>query len=174
MLPLLVALAVAPPPDPGLFARATHERSLRGRTFLLPGMSWVTWAPLKREVADLSRAGLGLEVSVARWLTNDFYVGGLAQFEHVGRSRVGLGLQAGYELVGVEISAARELPADGNGGQWSLQVAPFVSFGILWISPRWVVALDKRGVPGQPGDGVMFVVGVKLPLGIGGAREPGS
>lgn len=172
MIPLLVALAAAPvapasPSEPGLFARATHERSLAGRTFFLPGVAWVSWAPIRGAVADLSRAGLGFELSVAHWLDGHGYVGATGQVEHVGRPRVAIGVQAGYELVGLEVSAARELPVSGEGGQWSLQLAPFVSFGILWVSPRWILALDRRGASNHPGDGLMFVVGVKLPLSSG-------
>ncbi len=179
MISLLVALAAAPPAgasaspsEPGLFARATHERSLAGRTFVLPGFAWVSWAPLRGAVADLSRAGLGFELSVARWLDGHGYLGGTLQAEHVGRPRVALGFQAGYELVGLEVSAARELPVSGEGGQWSLQIAPFVSFGILWVSPRWILALDRRGASDHPGDGLMFVVGVKLPLSTGPGAAP--
>lgn len=156
-----------PGPEPGLFSRATYERSLAGRTYVLPGVAWASWAPLRRDVADGSRAGVGFELSVAHWVTGHAYVGATTQVEYVGRPRVAVGGQVGYELVGLEVSVARELPGSGAIGQWSLQLAPFVSFGILWVSPRWIVALDRRGAADHPGDGLMFVVGVKLPFGFG-------
>lgn len=167
------ASAPAPPaagatgPEPGLFSRATYERSLAGRTYVLPGVAWASWAPLRKDVADGSRAGVGFELSIAHWVSAHAYVGATTQVEHVGRPRVAVGGQVGYELVGIEASVARELPASGGTGQWSLQIAPFVSFGILWVSPRWIVALDRRGASDHPGDGLMFVVGVKLPFGFG-------
>lgn len=180
MLFLLAALAdgvteaapVAPGaptgPEPGLFSRATYERSLAGRTYLLPGVAWASWAPLRTDVADGSRAGAGFELSIAHWVTGHAYVGATTQIEHVGRPRVAVGAQAGYELVGLEVSVARELASSPATGQWSLQLAPFVSFGILWVSPRWILALDRRGQSDHPGDGLMFVVGVKLPFVLGG------
>jgi hypothetical protein len=156
--------AVAEPP--GIFARATADEPLEGRTFLLPGISYVGWQPLDRQQA--SRAGAGLELSLVRWLGSGVYVGGFGQVDRLDRFRIGGGFEAGYQMIGLELGVVRDLPTEGTAGQWSLQVGPYASLGVVFVAPRWIIALDRRKLDLGPGDGVILVVGAKIPVALGG------
>lgn len=166
----------APPPadPPGIFARATEGEPLDGVTFLLPGISYVAWQPVKVEDPLRTRSnGIGFEVSLTHWLRGGTYVGGAVQLDEVDRTRTAVAIEAGYQLVGLELGVAREFARDDVGGQplhaqWSLQIAPYASLGMVFVSPRWVIALDRRAAHDGPGDGVLFVVGLKVPLAVGG------
>jgi hypothetical protein len=39
---------------------------------------------------------------------------------------------------------------------------------MLYISPRYILALNRRSAIDTPGDGAMLVIGLKLPIKIGG------
>ncbi|MBI2393919.1 MAG: hypothetical protein HYV09_30385 [Deltaproteobacteria bacterium] len=158
------------PEPPGIFARATADEPLERLTFLVPGVTFHGWQPVRPVHPHRQPAsGAGLEVSLARWISGGTYVGAVVHGEKLDRFRGGIGVEAGYQLVGIELGLARELPVrDGPRGQWSLEVGPYASIGMLYVMPRWVFALDRRGARDTPGDGVMLVVGLKLPIKIGG------
>lgn len=164
MFPLHAAVLPADPP--GIFARATADEPLEHLTFLLPGFTYVGWQPLVVEGKPYSPSnGFGFELSLARWISGGTYLGAVAQYERLDRNRVALGIEGGYQLVGLELSVARDF-ADTT--QWALQIGPYASVGMLYVSPRYVVALNRRNRLDAPGDGAMLVVGLKLPLKIGG------
>lgn len=170
MLPLLASTAPLPAEPPGVFARATAQEPLERLTFLVPGVTFVGWQPLRTDDAvRASSSGVGVELSVVRWITGGAYLGASAHAERLDRVRTSLGLEVGYQLVGLEVGVAREFVGkDGPRAQWSLEVGPYASIGLLYVMPRWIVALDRRGRTDTPGDGAMLVVGLKLPLKVGG------
>ncbi len=155
---------------PSLFARATADEPIERMTFFSPGVTYLAWQPVRvEEPARGARTGAGLEVSFARWISGGTYLGAVTHFERLDRFRAAVGIEGGYQLVGVELGLAREFPErDGPAGQWSLQLAPYASIGMLYLAPRWIVALDRRARKDTPGDGAMFVVGLKFPIKIGG------
>ncbi|GAC1377332.1 MAG: hypothetical protein NVSMB47_22320 [Polyangiales bacterium] len=158
---LLGAGASAPPVDPSV------RGLLDEATFLLPGVHYVDWVPTHPERP--SGSGGGAEVSYARHLVNGAWVvGALGQVERVGRWRVAAGVEGGYEFFGLELCAAREIASTDSHAQWSLQLAPYVSAGLLTISARWVIGITARSDPNAPGDGAMLVFGFKLPIALGG------
>lgn len=159
-----------PAEPPGIFARATSDEPLEHTTFVSPGVSYLAWQPIRvEEPARKAQSGGGLELSVARWLTSGTYVGAVTQFERLDRFRAAIGLEVGYQLVGLEVGIAREFAEkDGPAAQWSLQVAPYASLGMVFVSPRWIVALDRRGARDTPGDGAILVVGLKIPVKVSG------
>jgi hypothetical protein len=155
---------------PGIFARATADEPIERLTFLLPGLTYLAWQPVR--VDDRHRtasAGGGFELSIARWITGGMYVGAVGHVERLDRWRSALGVEAGYQLIGLELSVARDfVERDGPRAQFALQVAPYASVGMIYVSPRWVIALDRRSARDTPGDGAMLVIGLKLPIKIGG------
>jgi hypothetical protein len=161
----------SPPPSepPGIFARATDDNPLDHLTFVLPGVTFVGWQPLHaEEPTRVPKSGFGGELSIAHWIGSGTYLGGVGRVERLDRTRVALGVEAGYQLVGLELAVAREFAAkDGPSAQWSLEVAPYASVGVVYVSPRWIVALDRKD--GSPGSGAAFVVGLKVPLKVGGS-----
>lgn len=162
--------ALLPAEPPGIFARATADEPLEHLTFLLPGVTYLAWQPfIVPNKSYTPSNGFGLELSVARWISGGTYVGGVAHFEHLDRNRAAIGIEGGYQLVGLEVSIARDFAAkDGPAAQWSLQVGPYASVGMLYISPRYVIALKPRSAMDTPGDGGMLVLGLKLPIKVGG------
>lgn len=171
MLPLLAMTeaTTAPAEPPGVFARATSQEPLERLTFLVPGLTFAGWQPVRMDDAvRLPSSGLGLELSVVRWITGGMYVGASAHAERLDRIRTSLGLEVGYQLIGLEVGVGRDFASkDGPRAQWSLEVGPYASIGLLYVMPRWVIALDRRGQRNTPGDGAMIVVGLKLPLKLG-------
>ena len=153
---------------PGIFARATADEPMERLTFLMPGVSYLAWQPVKNEGVRSASSGVGLELSLARWISGGVYLGGVAQAERLDRNRVVLGIEGGYQMVGLELSVARDFAKDDLAAQWSLQVAPYASVGMLYIAPRWIIALDRRSRKDTPGDGAMLVIGLKIPIKIGG------
>jgi hypothetical protein len=153
---------------PGIFARATADEPIERLTFLLPGVTYVAWQPVKNEGPRAPASGIGFELSLARWITGGVYAGGVVQAERLDRNRVALGFEGGYQMIGFELSVARDFAKDELASQWSLQVAPYASVGMLYIAPRWILALDRRSRKDTPGDGAMLVIGLKLPIKIGG------
>ncbi|GAC1590324.1 MAG: hypothetical protein NVS3B20_17010 [Polyangiales bacterium] len=164
-----------PQPEPkGIFEAPREGEELRYRTFLSPGATLLGWHSLSG-LGDAS--GAGLELSLVRWVTDEIYLGTLAQFERIDRVRAGVGVEAGYKFIGAELSCVREFAMpNGPRAQWSLQVAPFASLGMVYLSPRFLLSLNQRNQRNQatpneadiPGSGVMFVVGVKFPVPLGG------
>jgi hypothetical protein len=166
-LPAATTAPVSPPPTPPLeVSTAAEERRtalLANASFLLPGAQYVAWVPLRKDREGST--GGGLEVSYARHLSNAAAVlGVVAQAEKLDRWRVGGGVEAGWELVGLEVAGVRELASSSHAPQWSLQLAPYVSFGFVTLSARWIVALTNRHDPDAPGDGALVVIGFKVPL----------
>ncbi|MEO7092908.1 MAG: hypothetical protein ABI175_06640 [Polyangiales bacterium] len=173
---VLLAQTVAPPsavegpaaaqPVPlevGAVAEERRTALLANASFLLPGAQYVAWVPLRKDREGST--GAGFELSYARHLANAAAVlGVVAQAEKLDRWRVGGGLEAGWELVGLEISGVRELANSERAAQWSLQLAPYVSFGFVTLSARWIVGLTNRGNPDAPGDGALVVLGFKVPI----------
>lgn len=156
-----------PAPTPTLEVGAVAEERrtalLANASFLLPGAQYVAWVPLRKDREGST--GGGVEISYAHHLANAAAVMGvLGQAEKLDRWRVGGGVEAGYELVGLEVSGVRELGNGGHAAQWSLQLAPYVSFGFVTLSARWIIALSSRGNPDAPGDGALVVVGFKVPI----------
>lgn len=164
------AATPADPEPPGIFARATADEPLERLTFLVPGVTFHGFQPVRPDAPHRTPAsGAGLELSLARWISGGTYVGAVVHGEKLDRFRGGVGVEAGYQLVGIELGVARELPVrDGLRGQWSLEVGPYASIGMLYVMPRAIFAIDRRGARDTPGDGLMFVVGLKLPIKIGG------
>jgi hypothetical protein len=160
----------SPPPNepPGIFARATDDHPLDHRTFLLPGISFMGWQPLHvDEPVRVPKSGFGAELSLARWIGPATYLGAVVRGERLDRTRAALGLEVGWQLVGLELAIARDFAAkDGPSAQWSLEVAPYASLGVVYVSPRFVVALDRK--EGSPGSGAAFVVGLKVPIEVSG------
>ncbi|MGZ3421314.1 MAG: hypothetical protein ACXWUG_23530 [Polyangiales bacterium] len=160
----------SPPPQepPGIFARATDDNPLDRQTFLVPGVTFIGWQPLEvEEPVRVPKSGFGAEVSVVHWIGSGTYLGGVVRAERLDRTRAALGFEFGYQLIGLELAIARDFAAkDGPSAQWSLEVAPYASLGVLYLSPRWIVALDHKD--GSPGSGAAFVVGLKIPLRIAG------
>lgn len=160
------AAVLAAPDPPGIFARATADEPLERLTFLLPGVTYVGWQPIVVEGKTYTpSSGFGAELSLARWISGGTYVGGVAHFERLDRNRVAAGIEGGYQLIGLELSLARDF---ASTPQWAMQIGPYASVGMLYVSPRYVIALNKRSALDAPGDGAMLVVGLKLPLKIGG------
>ena len=161
------SVSATTPEPPSIFERSREETAGHYQTFLLPGISYDAWKPLRSTHSESS--GAGLEVSLVHWLTTDVYVGALAQAEKLDRYRIGFGFEGGFQYVGLETSLVRELQdRDGKGGQWSLQIAPYASLGMAYVAARWIVALN--GSDDAPGSGAMVVVGVKIPIVLGGSR----
>ncbi len=169
---MLLPLLAVPAEPPGLFARATADAPLAGSTFVSPGLTWVGWHPLRVEQpARAPAAGLGIELSVSRWISQSAYLGLVGQVERLGWWRAALGLQAGFQLVGLEVGVARELVGSDRADvrpQWSFQAAPYASIGIVYVGPRIVLALDRCSARDTPGDAAMLVVGLKVPVRVGG------
>jgi hypothetical protein len=165
---LLPLAATTPPPaePPGVFARASAQEPLERRTFLVPGLTFVGWQPVRPDdPARGSSMGAGLELSLVHWITGGTYIGAAVHAERLERPRASVGLEVGYQLLGLEVGVARELDVEGGPrAQWSLEVGPYASIGMLYVMPRWIVALDRRARRDTPGDGAMLVVGLKLPL----------
>ena len=159
-----------PKEPPGIFARATADEPLERLTFLLPGVTYLAWQPLAVPNKTYAPSnGFGVELSIARWISGGTYLGGVGHFEHLDRNRVAVGIEGGYQLIGLELSLARDFTAkDGPAAQWSLQIGPYASLGMVYVSPRYVVALKSRNAIDTPGDGAMLVVGLKLPIKISG------
>ena len=153
---------------PGIFARATADEPMERLTFLLPGATYLAWQPVRNEGVREASSGGGLELSLARWVSGGVYVGGVAHGERLDRYRAALGIEGGYQMIGFEASIAREFATDSLASQWSLQVAPYASIGMLYIAPRWILSLDRRSRKDTPGDGAMLVIGLKIPIKIGG------
>jgi len=153
---------------PGIFARATADEPIERLTFLMPGVTYNAWQPVRSEGVRAPSSGVGLELSLARWITGGVYIGGVAQVEKLDRYRGALGLEGGYQMIGLEVSVARDFAKDDLAAQWSLQFAPYASVGMLYIAPRWILALDRRSRKDTPGDGAMLVIGLKLPIKLGG------
>lgn len=170
MLPLLAATAPPPAEPPGIFARATAEEPLERLTFLAPGLTFVGWQPVRTDSEQrLPSSGAGVEVSLVRWITGGSYVGVAGHFERLDRFRASVGLEVGYQLLGLELGIGRDFAkADGPRAQWSAEIGPYASIGMLYLMPRWILALDHRKSTDTPGDGVMLVVGLKLPIKLGG------
>jgi hypothetical protein len=157
----------AAPPTPAVEAGAVAEERrtalLANASFLLPGAQYVAWVPLRKDREGAT--GGGFELSYARHLSNAALVfGAVAQVEKLDRWRVGGGFEAGYELVGLEVCGVRELSTADHAAQWSLQLAPYISFGFVTLSARWIVGLTGRNDPSTPGDGALVVIGFKVPL----------
>jgi len=171
MLPLLTLSAPPASEPPGIFARATAEEPLERLTFLVPGLTFVGWQPVHvDDPVRVPASGVGLELSLVRWITGGTYVGAAVHAEKLDRFRTSVGLEVGYQLLGLEVGVAREFAAkDGPQAQWSLEVGPYASIGMVYVMPRWVIALDHRSARDTPGDGAMLVVGLKLPLKLGGS-----
>jgi hypothetical protein len=163
MLPLLAALLVAPPANGGVNAGDdTRPALLSHATFLLPGAYYAGWVPTRGD--DGGRGG-GIEVSLAHHFDPQAWsIGAFVQGERLGRTRAALGVEAGYELVGLELSLARDFGNDASTAQWAAQIGPYVSFGFVNLVARWVLAIDRRHVTGTAGDGAMLTVGFKLPI----------
>jgi hypothetical protein len=166
----LQSAAVLPADPPGIFARATADEPLEHLTFLLPGVTYLAWQPLiVPDKPYRPSNGFGLELSLARWISGGTYLGAVGHFEHLDRNRVGFGIEGGYQLIGLEVGVARDFAAkDDRAAQWSLQIGPYASVGMLYVSPRYVVALHKQNKLESPGDGGMLVIGLKLPIKVGG------
>lgn len=161
-----VAVVAAPSEPPGVFARATADEPMERLTFLLPGITYLAFQPVRaNDEGRRAATGVGLELSVARWITGGAYLGGVTHLERLDRTRVAVGIEGGYQMIGLELSLARDL---GPAPQWSAQIGPYASVGMLYISPRYILALDRRGARDTMGDGAMLVVGLKLPIKIGG------
>lgn len=168
MLPLLASLPPAPPPaePPGIFARATAEEPLERLTFLAPGITFVGWQPVRPE--HMASSGAGIELSLVRWISGGTYVGAAAHFERLDRYRASVGLELGYQLLGLELGVGRDfVERDGPRAQWTAEIGPYASIGMLYLMPRYVIALDRRSAKDSPGDGLMLVVGLKLPIKLG-------
>ena len=158
------ALVAAEPP--GIFARATADEPMERLTFLLPGVTYLGWQPIKaNDQGRQAASGFGAELSVVRWITGGMYLGGVGHFERLNRNRVGFGIEGGYQMIGLEVSVAHDF---GSAPQWSMQFGPYASVGMLYLSPRYVVALDRRNALDTAGDGAMLVVGLKLPIKVAG------
>ena len=161
LLAQIATSAATPTPTPTTEAR--RAALLANASFLLPGAQYLAWVPLRKDREGST--GGGIEVSFARHLRDGAAVlGVVGQAEKLDRFRVGAGLEAGYELVGLEVSGVRELANGDHSAQWSLQLAPYVSFGFVTLSARWIVALSGRGKPDAPGDGALVVIGFKVPI----------
>lgn len=158
----------SPPPNdpPGIFARATDEHPLDGLTYLLPGVSFVGWQPFHtQDPVRVAKSGFGGELSLVHWIGPSTYLGGVGRVERIDRTRAALGLEIGWQFVGLELAIARDFAAkNGPSAQWSTEVAPYVSFGVIYISPRFTIAIDKKA--DSPGNGAAVVVGLKVPLRI--------
>lgn len=161
-------LAAAPADPPGIFARATADEPIEKLTFLLPGVTYLGWQPVRNEGVREAASGAGVELSLVRWITGGVYLGGVAHGEKLDRYRAAVGIEGGYQMVGVEASIARDFASDAYASQWALQIAPYASVGMLYVAPRWIIALDRRSRKDTPGDGAMLVIGLKIPLNIGG------
>ncbi len=169
-----VAAPAAPnvPPLPETPAETSAEAAQRDErrgllqhtTFILPGAQLVTWVP-SRESHERATGG-GFEVSVAHHYGNgDPVLGALALVERLDRTRIGGGLEFGFDLVGLELCVIRELASSKGGAQWSLQAAPYVSFGFITLSARWLVPITTS--EGSPGSGAMLTAGFKVPVRVG-------
>ena len=151
--------------------REVRRGLLDEASFLLPGAHYVDWVPT--HAGRPSGSGGGVELSYARHLAEGAWVvGAVGQVERVGRWRLAAGVEGGYEFFGLELCAARELASTDTRAQWSLQLAPYVSAGLLTIAARWIVAVSARDALDAPGDGAMLMFGFKLPIALGGiARD---
>lgn len=174
---LVVDTALLTPPitvaPPEATSDGQPKKLLARSSFLLPGANYLGWVPLRKD-RGIGSAGYGFELSFAHHLDDpSFVVGALGQVERLDRWRLGAGVEAGYELIGVELSCVRELAErDSTRAQWSMQIAPYVSFGFVNIAARWVIALSQRSAVDAPGDGAMIVVGFKVPIRLTPRPEP--
>ncbi len=152
--------------------RPLIRRPMPAPTFLLPGAYYSSWTPL----GDRAPAtGGGVELSLARWLPRSLFVlGAFGDVEYVGHARSALGVEVGYDVVGLELAVARDFAkGDAFDAQWSLQIGTYVSVGPLFIAPRWLLPLHRAG-EASPGYGALLTVGFKIPvvLSEGGPATP--
>lgn len=168
--------AAAPDTKPGEHDdwadRPLIRRPMPAPTFLLPGASYTSWSPLGDRTG---KAGGGLELSLVRWLQRSSFVfGALGQVEYVGRLRAAVGVELGYDVVGLELAVARDFAkADAFDAQWSLQLTTYVSVGALYIAPRWLIPLHRDGGL-SPGYGALLSIGFKLPIVLSEGRSAGG
>jgi hypothetical protein len=128
-------------------------------------VSFVGWQPFHPDDVRVAKSGVGGELSLVHWIGPSTYLGGVGRVERIDRTRAALGLEIGWQFLGLELAIARDFSAkDGPSAQWSAEIAPYLSFGVIFIAPRLSVALDKR--PDSPGSGAAVVVGLKLPIRI--------
>jgi hypothetical protein len=142
--------------------RPLIRRPMPAPAFLLPGASYASWTP----IGDRERkSGGGLELSLVKWLPRSSFVfGAVGQLEYVGRTRAAVGVEVGYDVVGLEVALARDFAkADAFDAQWSLQLATYVSVGALYLAPRWIIPLHRDGGL-SPGYGALLSIGFKLPI----------
>jgi hypothetical protein len=142
--------------------RPLIRRPMPAPAFLLPGASYTSWTPIgDRE----GKAGGGLELSLVKWLPRSSFVfGALGQVEYVGRARAAVGVEVGFDVVGLELAVARDFAkADAFDAQWSLQLATYVSVGAIYLAPRWLIPLHREGAL-SPGYGALLSIGFKLPI----------
>ncbi len=149
--------------------RPLIRRPMPAPAFLLPGAAYTSWSPIGDREA---RTGGGLELSAVKWLPrSSFLVGAALQVEYVGRARAALGVEVGYDVVGLELALARDFAkADAFDAQWSLQLATYVSVGALYLAPRWLIPLQRSGGL-SPGYGALLTIGFKLPIVLSDGRS---
>jgi hypothetical protein len=155
-----------PMDPPGIFARATDDHPLDRLTYLLPGVSFVGWQPFRTDdPVRVAKSGFGGELSLVHWVAPSVYLGGAFRVERIDRTRAALGFEIGWQFVGLELAIARDFAAkNGPSAQWSAELAPYLSFGVIYMSPRFTIAIDKK--PDSPGNGAAIVIGLKLPIRI--------
>lgn len=152
--------------------RPLIRRPMPAPSFLLPGGSYTSWTPIGDRAA---KSGGGLELSLVKWLPRSSFVfGAVGQVEYVGRLRAAVGVEVGYDVVGLELSLARDFAkADAFDAQWSLQLATYVSVGAIYLAPRWLVPLHREGAL-SPGYGALLSIGFKLPIVLSDGRIAGA
>jgi hypothetical protein len=78
------------------------------------------------------------------------------------------GLQATYNIVGLEMGYSRELKKDDRPGVSAFQMAPFLTLGVFSASVRYTFPLSREVRRQRPGGAdVAYVLTLKLPLPLG-------
>lgn len=97
-------------------------------------------------------------------------LGAFAQVQPLGEGQLRWsgGLQATYDIVGLELGYSRELETDDRPGVSGLQVAPFLTLGVFSASVRYTFPLspEVRGQR-QRGADVAYMLTLKLPIPLG-------
>lgn len=147
-----------------------HEDVFK-RLFSKP--AFLALGPISSLANPEARGTIGGEVTFNRW----FYegdagfdeivspgAGGFLQWEYVAgnQTRVSFGSQINYSSFGIETGYAYQTLQENRRNVHSLQIAPFISWGVAHIGLR-VLAPFTSGAPLT----CMMVLGLKVPINVG-------